>query len=141
MIAGALAGGGVGTLLLFLAHIAPLLGAGNYIAGTDATPLFTSQLTARERHLIGIALHMGVSVVFGALFGVAVMRGWLHGFTVLSIATWSVIQWIFTCLVLMPLEGHGVFDRRHDTWFFFDSLVMSGLWGVLFWAVSRLWIV
>lgn len=141
VVASALAGGGVGALLLFLAHIAPLLGAGNYIPDADATPIFATQLTTRERHLIGIALHMFVSVGFGAFFGLAVTRGWFNGFTVTSIATWSLAQWMFTCLVLMPLEGHGIFGRRHDSWFFFDSLVMSVLWGVLFWVVSRLWII
>ncbi len=141
VVTSALTGGGVGALLLFLAHIAPFLGAGNYIVDADATPMLGAQLTARERHLIGIALHMLVSVAFGALFGAAVLQGWLRGFTAASIATWALAQWVFTCCVLMPLEGHGIFGRRHDSWFFFDALVMALVWGLLFWIVSRLWIV
>ena len=127
--------------MLFLSHIAPRFGAGNFIEDTDRPHVFGKEISRREAHLIGILTHLILSVLSGFGFAYGVQQGWISGYTYIPLLLWCLAISLFFGIIVMPLEGHGLFGRKHDAWFFADSLLTNLLWGHLFLVLMRLWLV
>jgi len=140
LFSGLYAGLAAGAILSFLAHIAPLVGAGNFIRDLDQPKAWGCELTRREAHLLGILVFLVFSLFSGLLLAWFVAQGWIVGFDFLSVLGWGMLMLLFVGLVLMPLEGHGVFGYRHDSWFVIDLCVACLLWSLLFWALIKLWV-
>jgi hypothetical protein len=137
-----LAGGCAGAIMSFLSYIAPRFGAGNFIQDSgEETHAFGHPISRREAHYIGMLLHLLLSIFFGFGFALAVGLSWIPGYFYLYMIAWCVILSVFLGLVVMPLEGYGLFGRKHDSWFFVDSLFTNFLWGHLFLLLMRLWLV
>lgn len=139
LLMGALAGMAAGTILAFLSHLAPRFGAGNFIPDTDQPRLFGKKVSRREAHLVGLLVHIILSGFFGFAFALSVELGWFADYAYLPMLIWVVILTLFTGLVIMPLEGHGFFGRKHDAWFVVDAFITNVLWGHLFLVLLRLW--
>jgi uncharacterized membrane protein YagU involved in acid resistance len=129
IMAGAYAGLAAGTVL-----------AGNYIRELQEPSLFGRKLTRREAHLLGLFLHLIFSTVFGLLFAFVVAREWVSGFHLWPLLVYSFIIWIFVGLVIMPLQGDGIFGREHDAWFPVDALLTNVFWALLYFVFIRLWV-
>ncbi len=140
LFAGAYAGLASGAILLFLSHVAPRLGAGNFIRDLDEPRIFGHEVTRREAHLIGVLMHLVLSLVSGFLFALAVDRGWVSGFHLLPILGWSVMLLLFTGVVVMPLEGHGFFGVKHDAWFPVDAMLTNIFWALIYLGLVHLWL-
>ncbi len=128
-----------GALILFVAHLAPTFGAGNFIRDLDQPHLFSKTITRREAHLIGSLVHLLVSGIFGVLFAHLVQNGLFTGFTFLNILLWSALHALFVGGVIFPLEGHGLFGTKEDAWFPIDLALTSLAWGILFWWLMKIW--
>lgn len=137
---GAYAGLGSGAIIMFLSHIAPMFGAGNFIRDIDQPTAFGRELSRREAHLVGILVHLITSLFYGALFAFGVERGWASGFHFLPILGWCVIILLFNGFILMPIEGHGLFGVKADAWFPVDLLLTNVLWGLFYLMLIRLWL-
>jgi hypothetical protein len=129
-----------GAIIVFLAHIAPSFGAGNFIRDIDQPKFFRKNITRRESHLLGIFFHLLTSGVFGGLYGVLIHYGIFQSFFLVPILIWSAVLCVFMGGVVLPLEGHGVFGVKEDPWFPIDLLCSNILWGIVFWMVMKLWI-
>jgi hypothetical protein len=141
MLIATLAGMAAGAIMAFLSHIAPRFGAGNFIQDTDKPHAFGRGISRREAHLIGVFIHLLLSGVFGFGFGFLVEYGQFTGYEYIPMLIWCVAISLFLGLVVMPIEGHGVFGRKHDAWFMVDALLTNFLWGHLFLVLMRLWLV
>ncbi len=141
VVIGTLAGFAAGALGLFLSYVAPMFGAGNFIAETPESIVLGRKLSRRESHVTGMLLHLIASGFFGFLYAWAVQTGFVSGFTIIGILVWSLLLTLFAGLVLMPLEVHGLFGRRHDAWFMADAMLAHLLWGFAYLALVRLWLV
>lgn len=141
IIIGASAGMAAGALQLFLSYVAPAFGAGNFIAEAPEPIVLGKKLSRRETQLVAVLLHLVTTAIFGALYALAVNYGWITDFSLIGIAAWSVILSLLAGLIFMPLEGHGLFGRRHDAWFFADSLISHLFWGLAYFGILQLWIV
>ncbi|MCC7356927.1 hypothetical protein IT408_00240 [Candidatus Uhrbacteria bacterium] len=130
-----------GVIILFLAHIAPHFGAGNFVRDLDQPRILGKEVTRRESHLIGIFVHLLISGVFGCWYAILVQSGIFLSFDFLPILIWSTVLFVFMGGVIIPLEGHGLFGIKEDVWFPFDLLMSNIFWGILFWFTMRLWIV
>lgn len=139
LFAGAYAGGAAGAILTLLAHIAPRFGAGNFIRDLDDPQIFGRAISHREAHFIGILVHLIACILSGSLFALGVERAWFSGFQVLPMLGWSVFILLLSSCIIMPLEGHGFFGRKHDAWFVIDAFVTNLLWGGLYLVLIRLW--
>jgi len=124
-----------GAILLFFSHIAPAIGAKNFIRDLDRPRFFGKGISNREAHLIGALVHMLVSAVSGGVFGYLVLTGGIFDFDLFSIFGWSAIVALFIGGVILPLEGHGIFGTKEDAWFPVDLLLTQVIWGILFWWV------
>ncbi|MSR84875.1 hypothetical protein EXS71_00295 [Candidatus Uhrbacteria bacterium] len=133
------AGLAAGVILLFLAHVAPRFGAGNFIREIDQPTAFGRKISHREAHLIGILIHLLVSLFAGLVFAWLVDQRLVSGFHFLPVLGWSVILTFVFGLIIMPLEGHGIFGVKHDAWFPVDLFLTSILWGLIFFALMRVW--
>ncbi len=140
LLAGAYAGGVAGVLLTLASHVAPWFGAGNFVRDLDEPCVFGKAISHREAHFLGILVHMIVCILSGVGFAFFVTRGWLSGFAVLPMLCWAIGFALFSGLVIMPLEGHGFFGRRHDAWFMIDGLLTNLFWGGLYLLLVRLWV-
>ena len=136
---GAYAGLAAGAILTFLSHVTPRIGAGNFIKEPDPATFFGRQLTRRESHLIGVLIHLFLSLLYGILFAFGVVQGWVT-FSLLPILAWSVVLLVFAGLIVMPLEGHGFFGTKHDPWFALDVFLTNILWGLIYLGLIRLWL-
>ncbi len=141
LLVGAVAGMSAGAIMTFFSHVAPRLGAGNFIRDIDQPALFGRTISRRESHLLGILVHLCLSLIFGLIFAVFVDFGWLKGFEIVPILIYSVAIGLFIGLVIMPLEGHGLFGRKHDAWFMADVILTNLFWGLIYFGLVGLWTV
>lgn len=128
-----------GVVLLFLSHIAPMLGAGNFIRDIDQPKLFGRALSFREAHFLGIFVHLVFSGLFAAAYAGLVAVQVFDGFDLLPLMGWGLILSIATGGILLPLEGHGLFGVKEDAWFPVDLVLTNILWSIVFWWMVHLW--
>lgn len=141
ILVGAVAGMSAGAIMIFLSHVAPRLGAGNFIRDIDQPQVFGRDISRREAHLLGILVHLCLSLMFGIGYALLVDVGWVKDFSLLPILFYSVAVALFTGLVVMPIEGHGLFGRKHDNWFMVDVVLTNVFWGLVYFALVGLWMV
>ncbi len=140
MLAIALAAGALsGAILLFLSHIAPRLGAGNFIRDLDQPHVFGRALSPREAHVLGALVHICISALFGLGYGILVQAQVFPGFEFFSLLGWSLVMSLFVGGIVLPLEGHGIFGVREDAWFPVDLILTNAFWAVLFWLILQWW--
>jgi hypothetical protein len=135
ILLGGLSGAGAGCVLLFLSHIAPRWSAQRTVRDIDEPRFFGRAVPRREAHLFGMVLHLALSFVFGAVFAWAVMEGIFSGFTAAPLCVYAAL---ITCVmggIVAPLEGHGVFGVKEDTWYPVDLVITNMLWVVLYGVV------
>lgn len=140
LLVGAIAGGCAGVILAFLSHVAPRFGAGNFIQDNAHPHLFGKPISRREAHLVGLLAHLILSVLFGFIFAFFVELGWFSGFAYVPMLAFVLGLTLLTSLIIMPLEGHGLFGRKHDAWFLADALITNLLWGNVFLVLLHLWL-
>lgn len=135
---GGIAGIGAGAIMLFLSHIAPRFGAGNFVRDLDELHLFGRSYSRREAHVIGVFIHLFLAFFFGALYVFGVEQGIASGYGAWPLITYAVLLTVFVGGVIMPLEGHGIFGLREDDWFPVDLLLTNLGWAFLFSMIMRL---
>lgn len=140
LLVGALAGMAAGTILAFLSHLAPRFGAGNFVQSKDIPKLFGKPISLREAYLVGLFAHLSLSAFFGLAFAVLVELGWLPGYQYVPMLLFVIGLTLVIGLIIMPLEGEGIFGRKRDAWFIIDALLTNLFWGHLFLLLVRLWV-
>lgn len=138
IVVGAMAGGAAGAILLMVSHLAPRLGAKTIVRDLDQVCILGHDCSHREAHLIGILLHLLLSLVFGAVYAFGVLYG-LVTLHPLWLGAYALLLTLFVGLVVMPLEGHGLFGTKEDTWFTADLFITNALWVALF-GIILAWI-
>ncbi|MCK9212576.1 MAG: hypothetical protein M0P61_17230 [Ignavibacteriaceae bacterium] len=138
-LTGAAAGAIAGAIMLFVAHLAPYLSAGNFVRDLDKPKLFGRAVTHREAHLLGVLMHVLLSALFGGVFALLVSYGVFAKVDFWRVAAWSLVMTVFMGGVVSPLEGHGIFGTKEDAWFPVDLLLSNLFWAVLFWGIFRMW--
>lgn len=136
----AVAGAIAGSIMLFLSHLAPALGAGNFVKDIDKPRFFGKVITRREAHFVGILAHIFLAAAFGAVYAYLFTLGIYEDFGVRNLLGWSVVTTIFAGGVALPLEGHGFFGVKEDPWFPVDLFLTNVGWAVIFWWIMRLWL-
>jgi uncharacterized membrane protein (DUF2068 family) len=140
ILIGGIAGAGAGGVLLFLSHVAPRFGAGNFIRDLDEIRVLGRAVTHREAHILGMFIHVVLSFCFGVLFAYFVASGVVQGYTLIPLLLYAALMTVVMGGVVMPLEGHGVFGRKEDAWFPIDLMITNLLWVFLYWCIIRLWL-
>lgn len=140
LLMGVIVGMSAGVVLAFLSHLAPALGAGNFIPDTDQPKLFGKKVTRREAHLVGLLVHIILSAVFGFVFALCVELEVFSRFSIGAMLWFVLGMTLFSGLIVMPIEGHGVFGRKHDAWFALDALITNLIWGALFLLLLHVWL-
>jgi hypothetical protein len=135
------AGVSAGAILLFLSHIAPRFGAGNFVRDLDQPVLFGRHITRREAHFVGIFVYLVFSLAFGGMYAFLVSAGIVSGFQLLPILGWSLILTIVSGGIILPLEGHGLFGVKEDAWFPVDLIITYIFWGILYWWLMSVWFI
>ena len=136
---GLAAGTIAGAIMLFLSHLAPLFGAGNFILDLDEPRVFGREITRREAHVLGVLVHLLMTAVFGGVYAWLVETGMFLDFSLLPILIWGLLATLFMGGVVFPIEGHGLFGIREDNWFPVDLVITNVGWALIFWWIIRLW--
>ena len=139
VLLGAITGFGAGAVMLFLAHVAPKIGAGSFVRDTDELRVFGRMYTKREGHLIGVLLHLMLSFVFGGCYAIAVSQGVFAGYHAGPLALYAILLTLFMGGVVMPIEGHGLFGLKEDSWFPVDLAFTNILWAAIFGVMMGTW--
>jgi hypothetical protein len=140
ILLGGIAGAAAGGILLFLSHIAPRFGAGAFVRDLDAVRVFGREISRREAHALGMFLHLALSFVFGALYAFGVSQGIASGYRAVPLAAYAGLITLFAGGVVMPLEGHGLFGWKEDSWFVVDLFITNVLWTALYALVVTAWV-
>lgn len=127
-----------GAVILFLAHVAPLIHAGNFFTQLDEPVSFRRRLSEREAALLGILLHLFASGLFGAGFGWLLTHGWVMA-DAFGYAAYTLVVVLVIGGILMPIEGQGIFGLKQDAWFPIDLLITTSLWTVFFATILNIW--
>jgi hypothetical protein len=134
------AGAGAGGIVLFLSHIAPRFGAGNFLRDLDELFVFGREYTRRESHVLGVLIHLLLCLVFGVVYKVGVDQGIAPGYGFWPLIAYAVLLTVFLGGVVMPLEGHGLFGVRDDAWFPVDLFLTNLGWVFFFSFLMSLWL-
>ena len=129
-----------GAITLFLAHLAPVFGAGNFVKDLDEPYLFGREISRREAHLVGVLMHLLLNAAFGGMYAYLVVAGVFADFSLMPILGWGLLFTLFMGGVVTPIEGHGVFGVREDAWFPVDLILAYAGWAIVFWWLIRLWL-
>jgi len=132
---------GIGAILTFLSYVAPHFGAGSYVRDLDPPTISGRKLSKRETQIAGLLIHLGLSSFFGAGYAACVEYQLVPNFSLLPILGWGIVMSLLAGLIVMPLEGHGLFGRKHDAWFMVDAIITNTLWAFLFFALIRIWVI
>lgn len=134
------AGLGAGGIILFLSHIAPRFGAGNFVRDLEELNLFGREYTRRESHVIGVFIHLLLCLISGVVYKFGVDLGIASGYGFWPLSVYAVLLTIFFGGVVMPLEGHGLFGIREDVWFPVDLLLTNLGWVFFYSFLLSLWL-
>ena len=140
ILAGLIAGTIAGAILLLLAHLAPYVGAGEFVNDIGRMDVLGQRCTRREGQYVGILMHVLVSGGFGAVYAAFVSYHWIADFHFLHIMGWNIFLTLFVGGIVMPLEGHGLFGMKEDAWFPLDLFLTNIAWGFLFWWLIPSWL-
>lgn len=136
---GLAAGAIAGAIMLFISHLAPYIGAGNFVRDLDVPHVFGREITRREAHVLGVLVHMLLTTAFGGLFFYLYSLGIFTDFGIISVLEWGLVVAVFMGGVVMPIEGHGLFGINEDAWFPLDLLMTYVAWAALYWWILQLW--
>lgn len=140
IIVGLIAGTLAGVILLFFSHLAPYVGAGNFVSELAGTKMMGKRVTRREGQFVGMLVHVLVSAASGGLYMELMRYSVVADAGLFSILGWSAIMATFIGGVIMPLEGHGLFGIKEDAWFPIDLFLTNIGWGILFWWLLPTWL-
>jgi hypothetical protein len=132
-IAGVAAGG----MMILLSHLVLRVDMAQGARDLDRLRLFGKEYSRRESHVIGIIIHALLYGVAGVAFGSLVQAGMLAHDLPGAVMFIIVLTLAFGGII-MPLEGHGIFGSREDSWFALDLLIANAVWVILFEAILRL---
>lgn len=135
---GGIAGLCAGTVLILFSHLAPRIGAGDYVKDIDRVRLFGRTYTRRESHIFGVLVHLIISFFFGALFSYGVIQGIVSVYGFWELVGYVILMTVVLGGIIMPLEGHGLFGYREDKWFSIDLLLTNIGWAVLYYLIITL---
>lgn len=141
LLVGAVAGMLAGAVMTFLSHIAPLFGARALIRDIDQPHILGREISHREAHMLGVIVHLCLSLLFGLLYAQFVGSNIVSGFGFIPIILYSVVLDLFTGLVVMPIEGHGLFGKKHDNVFMIDVIFTNIFWGLIYFGLIGLWFI
>ncbi len=141
ILLGALSGACAGASLLLLTHIAPSLALQQVVRDVDEPRVFDKHISRREAHLVGVVVHVCAATVFGAVYGYFVREQLVPGFALIPLLGWGGVLWMFLGGIVMPIEGHGIFGVKEDSWFPVDLMITSFLWSFFYWIFVNIWVV
>lgn len=98
-------------------------------------------LTHRELFFVAFAIHLVLSTLFGLVYVIFVLRGWLfvtHApYTILSLLVYAVLSWVVVMLVIFPAIGFGFFGRKEEGPVWAEILSTHLVLGVALWLLVQ----
>jgi len=139
---GLLAGGIGGMVMALLIHIAPLITIHKkHLPDIDSHYFLGRRFSARETHMLGILLQLGLSTVFGGIYVLLVDYGIIFkDFHYLSILFFGVLIWLLKGIIVSPLLGIGFFGIKESKYAWFEMFVIHQIYAVIFWLAIHLYV-
>ena len=107
----------------------------------DARRMFGRSFERREAFLIGLLLHVLFGGLFGSVYVLFVLRGWLfvtHApYSFLSFVVYACLSWVVAGTLLYPLLGMGLFARKEGRHVWGETLASHLLLGLALWLVVQ----
>lgn len=143
-----LLGGSLGALVAFLFAIPAIVleakqgeGPSDAPLIVDARHIFGRNLKRREAFLVGLLIHVVFGFLFGLIYVVFVLRGWLfvtHApYTFLSLIVYAVLSWIVAGVLIYPALGMGLFARREGKDVWMETVASHLILGIALWLLVQ----
>ncbi|MBI5369735.1 DUF2938 family protein [Candidatus Uhrbacteria bacterium] len=107
----------------------------------DARKVFGRKFARQEAFLVGLLIHVIFGFLFGLIYIVFVVRGWLfvtHApYTFLSLLVYAVLSWMVAGVIIYPALGMGLFARREGTRVWLETIASHLILGVALWLLVQ----
>ncbi|MBI4714027.1 DUF2938 family protein [Candidatus Uhrbacteria bacterium] len=107
----------------------------------DARKIFGRKLKKQEAFLVGLLIHIIFGFLFGLIYVLFVLRGWLfvtHApYTFLSLIVYAILSWIVAGVVIYPALGMGLFARREGKRVWMETLASHLILGICLWLLVQ----
>lgn len=129
-------------IMALLIHLAPFIAFNKkHLSDIDSHYFLGRRFSARETHMLGILLQLGLSTVFGGVYVLLVDYGIIfRDFHYLSILFFGVLIWLLKGLAISPLLGIGFFGAKENKYAWFEMFVLHQIYAVIFWLAIHLYL-
>ncbi len=107
----------------------------------DARNILGRTLKRREAFLVGLFIHIIFGFLFGMVYVLFVLQGWLfvtHApYTFLSLLVYALLSWLFTGLILYPVLSMGLFARREGRHVWIETIASHLILGCVLWLLVQ----
>ena len=135
VIAGLIAGAAMG-----------IISEAGFRAGIVKSTLFTidgvfiGRILRLERYILimyilGIAMHLVTSMVFGLLYSVIVVLTGIKAVTIPTVVVYTLLLWLAMLFVALPVTGRGMMGSKIDRMVWLEQLFLHVIFGVVFFEV------
>jgi hypothetical protein len=103
------------------------------IDGAFAIERLKFKLATINIYVLGIAIHIITSAVFGVIYYVIISLFAITATSIPVIAPYVVFLWLAMLLVALPIAGQGLLGRKIARCSWIEQLVFHIIFGVVFW--------
>lgn len=107
----------------------------------DARKIFGRKLKRQEAFLVGLLIHIIFGFLFGLIYVLFVLRGWLfvtHApYTFLSLIVYAILSWIVAGMVIYPALGMGFFACREGKHVWMETITSHLILGIALWLLVQ----
>ncbi len=107
----------------------------------DARKIFGRRLKRQEAFLVGLLIHVIFGFLFGFIYVLFVLRGWLfvtHApYTFLSLLVYAFLSWVVAGVIIYPALGMGLFARREGKHVWSETIASHLILGISLWILVQ----
>jgi hypothetical protein len=134
---GILSGLIAGAIMIIVSEIGYRLDSikGNLIIidGSFAARLIKVNRSTAIKYVLGIAVHLVTSAVFGLIYTLILFFTPFDNRTAWILIPYVILLWLAMLFVALPIAGAGIMGRRFGKYVWAEQLVLHVVFGFVFW--------
>jgi hypothetical protein len=99
----------------------------------DVKTFWGHKLTRGEVFWFGMAIHLLMAALFGALYELIVVKSLVSPYTLASLLGYASFFFLLVGGVIFPLVGAGIFGRKEGKTVWYELLIVHHLFGFFIW--------
>jgi len=101
----------------------------------DVRSFWGHRFNKREVFWIGLFIHFLMAALFGVLYELLALTGYVRPFFLGNMIAYATSFYILVGVVIFPLVGLGFFGRKEGNWAWFELLIVHHFLAVFMWVL------